>query len=112
MISIKLTEMECKFRFQFRLLQLYCNSKFNCIFSPSQPNLVDAYLKSPVPVSGMHASIIDALTAVALDLKEKPDAEQDNIERLAVIGRVLQMFSLDELKSLWQEVKDKDFVVV
>jgi lipopolysaccharide/colanic/teichoic acid biosynthesis glycosyltransferase len=60
----------------------------------------------------MHASIIDALTAVALDLKEKPDAEQDNIERLAVIGRVLQMFSLDELKSLWQEVKDKDFVVV
>jgi lipopolysaccharide/colanic/teichoic acid biosynthesis glycosyltransferase len=54
----------------------------------------------------MHSGIIEALTAVASDLKEKPDAEEDNINRLAVIGRVLQMFSLEELKSLWQEIKD------
>jgi lipopolysaccharide/colanic/teichoic acid biosynthesis glycosyltransferase len=31
---------------------------------------------------------------------------------LAVIGRVLQMFSLEELKSLWQEIKDQDSIVV
>lgn len=67
---------------------------------------MDASLKSPVPVSTMHSGIIEALTAVASDLKEKPDAEEDNIKRLAVIGRVLQMFSLEELKSLWQEIKD------
>ena len=54
----------------------------------------------------MRSGIVEALTAVASDLKDKPDAEQDNIERLAVIGRVLQMFSLEELKSLWQEIKD------
>jgi lipopolysaccharide/colanic/teichoic acid biosynthesis glycosyltransferase len=60
----------------------------------------------------MHSGIVEALTAVASDLKDKPDAEQDNIERLAVIGRVLQMFSLEELKSLWQEIKDQDSIVV
>jgi lipopolysaccharide/colanic/teichoic acid biosynthesis glycosyltransferase len=60
----------------------------------------------------MHSNIIEALTAVAVDLKDKPDAEQDNIDRLAVIGRVLQMFSLEELKSLWQEIKDQDSIVV
>lgn len=80
--------------------------------SPAQPNLVDAYMKSPAPVSSMHSNIIEALTAVAVDLKDKPDAEQDNIDRLAVTGRVLQMFSLEELKSLWQEIKDQDSVVV
>ncbi len=69
-------------------------------------------MKSPAPVSTMGPKIIEALTAVAVDLKDKPDAEQDNIDRLAVIGRVLQMFSLEELKSLWQEIKDQDFVVV
>ena len=82
------------------------------LYSPVQPNLVDAYIKSPVPVSTMHSGIVEALTAVASDLKDKPDAEQDNIERLAVIGRVLQMFSLEELKSLWQEIKDQDSIVV
>jgi hypothetical protein len=81
--------------------------KFN---SPAQPNLVDAYMKSPV--SSMHSNIIEALMAVAVDLKDKPDAEQDNIDRLAVTGRVLQMFSLEELKSLWQEIKDQDSIVV
>ena len=60
----------------------------------------------------MRSGIVEALTAVASDLKYKPDAEQDNIERLAVIGRVLQMFSLEELKSLWQEIKDQDSIVV
>ena len=60
----------------------------------------------------MRSGIVEALTAVASDLKDKPDAEQDNIERLAVIGRVLQMFSLEELKSLWQEIKDQDSIVV
>lgn len=79
--------------------------------SPAQPNLVDAYLKSPVPASAMHSKIIEALTAVAVDLKEKPDAEQDNMDRLAVVGRVLQFLSLDELKSLWQEIKDHDLAL-
>ena len=69
-------------------------------------------MKSPVPVSSMHSNIIEALMAVAVDLKDKPDAEQDNIDRLAVTGRVLQMFSLEELKSLWQEIKDQDSIVV
>jgi hypothetical protein len=31
---------------------------------------------------------------------------------LAVIGRVLPMFSFDELESLWQEVKAMDWVTM
>lgn len=60
----------------------------------------------------MYKNIMDALRTVSKDLKEKPDSEQDNLERLAVIGRVLPMFSLQELKSLWQEVKGLDNVTV
>ena len=39
------------------------------------------------------AKLIAGLLAVALNLKEKPDAEQDNIDRFAVVARSLQMFS-------------------
>lgn len=77
--------------------------------TPAQPNLVDAYINSPLPVSALHKNIIAALRTVAKDLKETPDSEKDNLERLAIIGRVLPMFSLDELKSLWQEVKTLDY---
>jgi DMSO/TMAO reductase YedYZ molybdopterin-dependent catalytic subunit len=80
--------------------------------SPAQPNLVDAYITSPLPVSTLHKNIIAALRTVAKDLKETPDSEKDNIERLAVIGRVLPMFSLDELKALWQEVKTLDYATM
>lgn len=69
-------------------------------------------MKSPVPVSNMFKNILDALRTVAKDLKERPDSEQDNMERLAVIGRVLPMFSLQDLKALWQEVKSQDYVTV
>ena len=72
----------------------------------------DAYYKSPVPVSTLHHNILDGLRAVARDLKERPDEEKDNIERLAVISRVLPMFSLDEMKLLWQDVKGQDYVTV
>ena len=82
------------------------------IGSPAQPNLIDAYYKSPVPVSTLHRNIFDALRTVARDLKERPDAEKDNIERLAVISRVLPMFSLDEMKLLWQDVKGQDYAIM
>ena len=72
----------------------------------------DAYIKSPAPVSTLIKNIVDALRAVARDLKERPDSEQDNLERLAVIGRVLPMFSFTEIKSLWQEVKSLDYATV
>ncbi|XP_057375632.1 vitellogenin-2-like [Daphnia carinata] len=80
--------------------------------TPAQPNLVDAYINSPLPVSALHKNIIAALRTVAKDLKETPDSEKDNLERLAVIGRVLSMFSLDELRSLWQEVKSLDYPTI
>ena len=74
--------------------------------------MIDAYYKSPVPVSTLHRNIFDALRTVARDLKERPDAEKDNIERLAVISRVLPMFSLDEMKLLWQDVKGQDYAIM
>jgi hypothetical protein len=85
---------------------------FYVFYSPAQPNMVDAYMKSPFPVSVLHKNIIDALRVVTRDLQERPDSEKDNLERLAVIGRVLPMFSLVELKSLWQEVKAMDYVTM
>ena len=80
--------------------------------SPAQPNTVDAYLKSPLPVSFLRKNIVDALRIISRDLKERPDSEKDNLERFAVIGRVLPMFSLDELKALWQEVKTLDYATM
>ena len=80
--------------------------------SPALPNLSEPYLKSPFPVSNMEKNIVDALRTVARDLKEKPDSEQDNHERLAVVGRVLPMFSLQELKALWQEFKSQDYATM
>jgi hypothetical protein len=80
--------------------------------SPAKPNMVDAYWKSPFPISVVRKNIIDALRVVTRDLQERPDSEKDNLERLAVIGRVLPMFSFDELKSLWQEVKAMDWVTM
>lgn len=69
-------------------------------------------MKSPAPISTLHRNILDGLRAVATDLKEQPDSEKDNIERLAVIGRVLPMFSLEELRFLWQDVKSQDYATV
>jgi hypothetical protein len=84
-----------------------------CLFhSPAQPNLMDAYMKSPYPMSVLRKNIIDALRIVTRDLTERPDSEKDNLERLAVIGRVLPMFSWTELKSLWEEVKAMDYVTM
>ena len=70
----------------------------------------DTYYKTPAPISTLHRNVLDGLRAVARDLKERPDEEKANIERLAVIGRVLPMFSLDEMKLLWQDVKGQDYV--
>lgn len=82
--------------------------------SPAQPNLVDAYIKSPMAVPILHKNIVDALRVVGRNLKETAFEEKwkDIIERLAIIGRILPMFSLDELKSLWQEIKTLDYIIV
>ncbi|XP_046638923.1 vitellogenin-like [Daphnia pulicaria] len=77
-----------------------------------QPNLHSAYAKSPAPIEALHGSVLDSLQVVASDLKENSDSDQDNLDRLAVIGRVLPMFSLDELRYLWEDVKNQDAVVV
>ena len=71
-----------------------------------------AFIKSPIPVTELQKHVLEALRVVAKDLKDKPDSEQDNLERLAVIGRTLPMFSFDELRSFWQQVKNEDYVVV
>lgn len=62
-------------------------------------------MKSLVPIPALHKNILNSLRAIERDLKERPDAEKDNLERLAVIARSLQSFSLDELRALWQDVK-------
>ncbi|KAK4007450.1 hypothetical protein OUZ56_012607 [Daphnia magna] len=82
--------------------------------TPAQPNLVDAYIKSPMAVPILHKNIVDALRVVGRNLKETAFEEKwkDIIERLAIIGRILPMFSLDELKSLWQEIKTLDYIIV
>ena len=71
-----------------------------------------AYAKSPASIEALHGSVLDSLQVVASDLKENSDSDQDNLDRLAVIGRVLPMFSLDELRYLWEDVKNQDDVIV
>ena len=92
------------------LIKIYFICTIYC--SPAQPNLIDAYYKSPVPVSTLHRNIFDALRTVSRDLKEtKPNAGKDSLERLAGIGRDLLMFSLDDLRLLWQEIKGQDSTI-
>lgn len=80
-------------------------------FRPVKPNLSGAYFKSPVPISTLQKNILNSLRAIERDLKERPDSEKDNLERLAVIARSLHMFSLDELRSLWQDVKSQSLII-
>lgn len=87
------------------------NSNLLRYSSPVKPNLLSAYMKSPIPVSILQKNILNSLRAIERDLKERPDAEKDNLERLAVIARSLPMFSFDELKSLWQEVKSQGPII-
>lgn len=54
---------------------------------------------------------MDSLRAIERDLKEKPDSEKDNMERLAFISRSILSFSLDELRSMWQDVKSQSVVI-
>ncbi len=72
------------------------------------PDLQNAFVKSSIPVSVLHNNILNDLRIVARDLKKQPDAEKDKLEHLAAIGRVLPLFSLDELKLLWQDIKNQN----
>ena len=100
--------------FRFYILEKYLTLLFAFLScSAVQPNLHGAYAKSPAPIEDLHGSVLDSLQTVATDLKENSDSDQDNLDRLAVIGRVLPMFSLDELRYLWEDVKNhQDTVIV
>jgi hypothetical protein len=102
--------MECKFLLRFSIWKTCFTFLFS--YSAVQPNLHSAYAKSPAPIEALHGSVLDSLQVVASDLKENSDSDQDNLDRLAVIGRVLPMFSLDELRYLWEDVKNQDAVIV
>ena len=65
-------------------------------------------MKSPVPSSTFMKNILETFRFVAKDLVEKPDADKDNIERLATVGRNMRYLSLEELRSLWEQIKGMD----
>ena len=73
--------------------------------------MTEAHIKSPVHTSSIAKLIPDGVRAVAKDLKEQPATNRDNLQRLATLQRALQALSLDELRSLWQQLKDESEVV-
>lgn len=77
-----------------------------------KPSLTGAYFKSPVPVSTLHKSVVDALIITGRDLKERADSDKDDMGRMAAIAATLPMFSLDELRLVWKDIKDQDCVIV
>ena len=85
-------------------------SLFLCYYySAAQPSLLGA-LNSPIaPVAILRRNVLDGLRAVTTDLKETYDAEK-NI--LTAVVHTLSMLSMDELRSLWQDVKREDCVYV
>ena len=64
------------------------------------------------PVATLRQNVLDGLRAVTTDLKETSDADKDNLERMAAVVHTLSMLSMDELRSLWQDVKGEDCVYV
>lgn len=80
--------------------------------SVAQPNLLDSNVKNPSSVATLSKNIVAALQSIAKDLKDRSDAEKDKLDRLAVITNVLPMFSLDELRSLWEEVNGQECAIM
>jgi hypothetical protein len=72
------------------------------------PDLTTPWMKSPVPISTIMNNIVDIYRLVAKDLLEKPDADTDSMERLVTIARVLPYLSMEELRSLWEQIKGMD----
>jgi lipopolysaccharide/colanic/teichoic acid biosynthesis glycosyltransferase len=65
-------------------------------------------MKSPVPSSTFMKNILETFRFVAKDLLEKPDADKDNMERLSTVGRNMRYLSMEELRSLWEQIKGMD----
>ena len=88
-------------------------SLFLCYYySAAQPSLLGA-LNSPIaPVAILRRNVLDGLRAVTTDLKETYDAEKNILERMTAVVHTLSMLSMDELRSLWQDVKREDCVYV
>lgn len=84
---------------------------FGVKISGSLPKLSEALVQSSVSIPDLQRSILETLAVVARDLKEKPDSDKDKIERLVVVARAIQFFSLDELKALWQDVQSQDSII-
>ena len=72
------------------------------------PDLTTPWMKSPVASSTIMKNVLETFRFVAKDLLEKPDADKDNIERLATAGRNMRYLSLEELRSLWEQIKGMD----
>ena len=103
-------KQERKLIYKYKTFQINKVVTLHC-FSPVQPNLVDGFIKKPVPVSVMESNICIALDSIVADMEKRPDSEKDRMDRLTVITRILPSFSLDELKFLYREIKEKDSVV-
>ena len=50
--------------------------------------------------------------SIADDLKNRPDADEDNLEGLVTIGRLLVYMSVDDLRTMWSAVKSQDELIV
>jgi len=76
------------------------------------PELTSPWFKPYMPTGTLIKGVMAAFQNISNDLKTKPDADQDNLERLTTIGRVLPMLSVDEFRGIWAQIKGQDAVIV
>lgn len=101
--------------FAISVKNLLIHLKFHLINffkSNANPNLSEAPSAATASVVTLRQNVLDGLRAVANDLKETSDADKDNLERMATVAHTMSMLSLDDLRSLWQDVKSEDCTFV
>lgn len=76
-----------------------------------KPSLTDAPSWRKMGSADLKRSILESLRTVTDNLKEKPVADYDKLERLDLISHLMAMTDLKEMYDLWQSVKNEDNII-
>ena len=75
------------------------------------PDLTSAFMDTKVDKSVLMKTVMDTLRAVAQELKQSIESKLDLLERMMTVRHIFLHLSLDEMRSLEQQIKSDDLVV-
>ena len=75
------------------------------------PDLTSAFMDTKVDKSVLMKTVMETLRAVAQELKQSTESKLDLPERMMTVRHIFLHLSLDEMRSLEQQIKSDDLVV-